>query len=91
LLTDYQVHEQALQKTIATGKESNNAKRSVSRTSDPEYVLELGQHPDLSTIINKQGSTNSKSILTKYRTSAIMTEAGTTRSIKFGAGLSRTK
>ena len=89
LLTDYQAHEQALQKTIhggAAAAASNEKKTNIkeSAAADPEYVLEFGSHPDLSTLVNKKGST-SKSILTKYKTSAMLTEARSTRSIKFGA------
>ena len=50
--------------------------------NDPEYVLEFGSKPDLSMIVNKS---HSKSIASKYRMSVGGgTEAGTTRSVKFG-------
>ena len=77
LLTDYQIHEQLLQKTIVAKKRDNNS----LETHDPEYVLEFGSHPDLSTVVNK---TTTKSLVTKYRTNVGGTEAGTTRSVKFG-------
>ena len=52
------------------------------KPADREYVLELGSNPNMRTLVNQESS--NKSLLTKYRTSAIMTEAGSTRSIKFG-------
>ena len=60
-----------------------NASVEKVKPADQEYVLELGSNPNLHTLVNQHESSN-KSLLTKYRTSAIMTEAGSTRSIKFG-------
>ena len=53
LLTDYQAHEQALQKTIHGGAAASNEKKTnFKEAADPEYVLEFGSHPDLSTLVN---------------------------------------